>query len=229
MNTLLEFYEFNKPDRNDREPKKSKSYYYTKRININKIELRDICELMNLSFEDLNFLASGSFGNAYKIGDKVLKITTDKAEAQSVSKLLGKNIKFIVKYYSVKMYKLKNEYVYIILMDYVQTITDFIKNNIPYKRHESYINFITDIIYIIWDNNLIKKSDLIEKLKEKEWEINSKLGYFLIDKFLELSKDMKFKVDFHIDNIGINKDRLVLFDFRGLKSPTKFDSPEILK
>lgn len=66
----------------------------------------DICQKLNLNTSDIKYIGSGSYGNAYKVGNKVVKITTHKDEAKSIFDLIKKNIETdnIVKYYSVNIY-----------------------------------------------------------------------------------------------------------------------------
>jgi len=167
MKYLFEFKEYKKP----------KSIYYTKRIPISKLELENICKFVNLPFDKLKFLASGSLGNAYKIDDKVIKITTDKREAYSISKILDAGNKSIIKYYSVNMYKLKNNYVYIIVMDYVLPLKKLIKDKgFNVEKNLTFVESILDIIYKNWET-LKTKNDFLRKIRESD-----SLGYYICTK-----------------------------------------------
>lgn len=55
--------------------------YYSKTLRISYIHLNEICKLLRLDINNIKFLSSGYYGNAYRIGDKVLKITNDLREA----------------------------------------------------------------------------------------------------------------------------------------------------
>ena len=212
-----------------REYKKVKSNYYTKRIPISKIQLEDICDKLNLPSKNIKFLSSGKYGNAYKIDNKVLKITTDKTEANSISNLISSNIsnKSIVKYYSINRYKIGNEFVYIILMDYLKPIMDNINNN-------NYYDFITLILDIIYDNwNNISISEFYEYIEEI-YSIDKlpKLAKDLISKFWNLYNNLKYLEkcpDLHYNNLGIDKNNnIVIFDFTDFKKIKKFDKPYII-
>ena len=212
-----------------REYKKIKSNYYTKRIPISKIQLEDICDKLDLSNKDIKFLSSGRYGNAYRIGDKVLKITTDKTEANSISSLISSNINndSIVKYYSINRYKLGKEFVYVILMDYLKPIMDYISNNGYYN----FINLILDIIYDNWNDMSISK---FNEHIEKEYSIDRlpKLAKDIISKFWKLYNDLKHLKkcpDLHYNNLGIDKNgNIVMFDFTDFRRMKKFDAPNII-
>lgn len=205
-----------------REYKKKKSNYFTKRISISKIELESICDKLNIDYSLLKFISSGSFGNAYKIGDKVLKITSDKREAKSVNDIikLGGNDS-IVRYYSINIYKNN----YIILMDYLNPLEAYIKDDNLKKM-------IVDCLDIIYDNwNSLSIEELVEKISDK-WVLN-KYDFIYIDKVFNLYfniKDLIRNPDIHIGNIGVDKEgRFLIFDFTELSSfIRKFDDPKIL-
>ena len=136
-----------------------------------------LLNFLPLFFDTLKFLASGSLGNAYRVNDdKVLKITTDKKEAYSISKIMNSNNKSIVKYYSINMYKLKNNYVYLILMDYVLPLTEFIKNKkYNIERNLNFIDSILDLVYTNW-TKMNTKDDFMKIIKE------SNLGFYICPK-----------------------------------------------
>ena len=216
-----------------REYKKLKSNYWTKRISISKIQLEDICNKLNIPSSKIKFLSSGKYGNAYKVGnDKVLKITTDKTEANTISNIIYSNInnKSIVKYYSINQYKLNNQYVYIIVMDYLTPIMDYIKQKTD-KDYYDFLNLLLDIIYEKWMN--ISKSDFIDSI-EDYYSIDKlpKFSKELIDKIWKIYSDLKYLEkcpDLHIGNLGINKNNdILLFDFNDLKSIRKFNNLNII-
>mgnify|MGYP003563412001 FL=1 len=178
---------------------------------------------------NIKFLSSGKYGNAYKIDDKVLKITSDKTEANSISNLISSNIsnKSIVKYYSINRYKLGSEWVYIILMDYLTPIMDYINNS-------NYYDFTTTICNIIYDNwdemSILEFNEYIEEI----YSLNKlpKLAKNIISKFWKLYNDLKYLKkcpDLHYNNLGIDKNgNIVLFDFTDFKRIKKFDKPDII-
>jgi hypothetical protein len=206
-----------------REYKKTKSNY-TKRISISKIQLEDICDKLSLS-SNIKFLSSGMYGNAYKIDDnRVLKITTDKTEANSVSDLVENDS--IVKYYSINQYKLNNEFVYIIVMDYVLPILDHTG-----AGYYEFITLLCDTIYFHW-GNLTRLS--FDELVEEVYHLDklSKLGKELIDKFWILYNNLQYLdkcPDLHYGNLGIDESgNIKLFDFNDLKRVNKFNKPNII-
>lgn len=209
-----------------KEYKKPKSNYFTKKVNISKIELEDICDILNIN-DDPKFISSGKYGNAYKIGNKVLKITTDLMEAKSIYSIVNSknNNNSIVKYYSINRYKLRGKFVYIIIMDYVETITNYLNK---YKYKKEYIELISDCIDIILSNNIRSKEDINNELNDYGW---IKYNNFFIDKIWNLFKNIKNikDLDIHIDNIGIKNGEFILFDYREYCQLNKFDSPEIIK
>ena len=52
-----------------------------------------------MDFNDIEYISSGNYGDAYKINDKVLKITSDVREYVDVKNIIGKNKPGIVKYF----------------------------------------------------------------------------------------------------------------------------------
>lgn len=213
-----------------REHKKSKSYYI-KLFDISKIELRDLCLKLNLN-EEIKYLGSGAWGNAYKVGDKVLKITDHKNEAKSIYDLIENSPKnsSIVTYYSVNMFKHKGEYLYAIVMDYIPPLEMFLKKKYDnYKGICEMVDFILDILFDNWGN--LKSYTEFTKLISVEYKIYDKTIYF-IKNFWILYKNLSFLPscpDLHIGNIGIKNDKFILFDYSKLKYIRKFNEPSILK
>jgi len=233
-----------------RETKKSQKTYYKKKINTTKMDLEGICDLLKLPFDDLQYLGSGSFGDAYRVGDKVIKLTTDLFEAKSVYNLIQNKrfINSIVKYYSVNMWK-KNryDYCYVILMDYVENFYKYCQKISNQNLFWNVIYSTIDVVYYNW-KKIKNLRDFIEKIEKevdyinnydnkteeiKPFKIKSKLYISIVDKFWDLYLDLEYlkkSPDLHIDNLGIKDDRLVLFDFREFEIVfNKFNLPSILK
>ena len=83
-----------KPFNELKEWKNLKPYhpYGSKAIQVSKVELNDICQKIDLDPNQVSYVASGMFGNAYLVGeDMVLKITLDKREAQMALEKLPNN------------------------------------------------------------------------------------------------------------------------------------------
>ncbi len=194
----------------------------------------NICQKLNLKTDDIEYIASGFYGNAYKVGDKVLKITTHKDEAKSVYNLIKKDINSngIVKYYSVNMYKLKNQYVYVILMDYVLPLRKFLtkKYGSLYKTEEDLINYMLNIFYNYW-RKLDTKEHFVD-LVNQEYQITHKTVVYFIDKMWDLYQGIKFLSsypDLHIGNIGIKDNKFIFFDYSRMVDVRKFNAPSIIK
>lgn len=213
-----------------REEKKPKSVYFTKRIQISKMDLDAICNELDLPFEELKFLSSGSFGNAYKVGDKVLKITTDKREAKTVYELLDEEQnESVIKYYDVSRYKLKNSYVYVIVMDYAKPLDRYLDE----IGLTEFVDDITGVFFTEW-GKLNSIDDYINEILEQTgWEIpKAGFGKIAVEKLWKMYENLNYLdscPDFHIHNIGIkdNKD-FVMFDFCDLGVVNKFDQPRII-
>lgn len=201
--------------------------YGDKVFYISKTELEEICNKLHINSNNIKYLSSGAFGNAYKIDNKVLKITNDNFEYLSVIKMLNKNIPGVVNYYNAIRYK----NFYCILMEYVIPLEEYINNN---NNKYFYFDYIINAIYNNWNKmrkyNFNDFLELIKDIKQEE-EITEKLKlddtltnfeYNIVKKSFELYTKLKQKPapDFHLGNIGINsKGDFVLYDYKivGLK------------
>ena len=216
-----------------RESKKPKSEYFTKRVAITKLDLEEICQNLNLEFNKVKFLSSGSYGNAYQIGDKVLKITTDMREAKTAYDIINSNQKEgVVKYYDVSRFKIKDRFLYVILMDYVTPLDKYLSEHI--KGWDA-IEFVEDIIVFICDRwtTLKSKDEIMNYLSE--YYVMGGVGFTsaIVDKIWNLYQKIKTYTkdypDLHPFNMGIKSDgEIVLFDFTDLETVRKFDKPRIL-
>jgi len=81
--------------------------------------------------DSLSYLGSGSFGSAFTLDDKVLKITTDKNEVDNIEFLRKKDFAGIVSYYDIRKINLyindelyDNKDLYAIIMDKVEPLSD---------------------------------------------------------------------------------------------------------
>lgn len=74
--------------------------------------------LMKLGYPNVKYIGSGVNGDAYDIGDKVIKLTTDESEANLAHKFSGKNFKHIANVYKVSRYQYTpGSYIYIIILE----------------------------------------------------------------------------------------------------------------
>lgn len=233
--------EFTRPDppiKEAVESKKPKSDYFSKKITISKPQLEQICDFLNLPFDEVKFLSSGAYGNAYQIGDKVLKLTTDKQEAKSVYDILKyEQNESIVRYYDISRYKLNNRLIYVILMDKVTPLDKYMSRikNIDFGTLDEYIDDVTDLMMDEW-NNMKTKKDFLKLIDEdKGWDVPTsrfmkKITDDLWDLYVNLRHFIKTTPDVHSLNLGYTDDgRLVLFDVAELTNVRKFDAPRILK
>jgi len=177
---------------------------------LKKHEIYDICNELNLDYNSIKYVGSGNNGDAYRINDKILKITTDNKEVNTALTILNKNINGVVNYYKVFKFKEYN----VILMDYVTPLEKYINIKNP-----NYLNFVDDLmneISINWGkiNNFNEYINLVNDLFDYS---KKDIFYTIVVKLYQLYnklKQLKHNPDFHIYNIGINKNNeLVLFDF----------------
>jgi hypothetical protein len=204
---------------------KPHSPYGSKKIKISKIELEGICNKIGISSSNVRFLSSGCFGNAYTYGDKIIKITTDKNEARVAYDLIGKDNLLIVKYYRV--YKYVNFYV--ILMDRVVPIKDYLKSINHFDINWMFIWDLTETLCKNWNN--IDKDRYIEevyklyKSENRKWNIVG-IKKFLLDGVWDIYESIRAHyIDLHPDNLGIKDGNLVCFDLTSA-SGGKFDEPK---
>lgn len=121
-----------------------------KTLKITKLTLDEVCQNFNLDINNLKFIASGYYGNAYSIDDKVLKITSDVREINDVHSIIGKKLQGIVNYY--KMGKVRNTSYYAILMERVKPFEERMNKLKKYtpEMAASYTDSIFEIVYKNW-------------------------------------------------------------------------------
>lgn len=213
--------------------KKPKSEYFTKRVPVTKLDLEQICDNLGLPFDKIRFLSAGSFGNAYKVGDKVLKISLDKTEAKSVYDLLqGEQNESVIKYYDISRYRIGKGFVYVIVMDYATPLVKYV-DKIKKEDIKEFLECCTDVFFESW-GKLESRKDFEERiLQEYDFDLLPKMAVQLVGKLWTLYNNLKdeFKTypDIHIYNLGIKEDgELVMFDYNSLETVRKFDQPRIL-
>lgn len=202
-----------------REYKKPPMSYFRKVVGLPGHVIDFICERLGL--DQAVYLSSGKYGDAYKVGDKVLKISLDKHEAKSVWKSIKSPLDGVIKYYSVNQFRYRDRMVYIIVMDYVIPLDK--------KLSGDQIDFcfdVCDIIYRNWGNlNRRFYDDMTSVLDNFDSVISDKLW----DLYKSLSK--LGKVDLHPYNLGVDKhENYVVFDYSDLSvRVNKFDQAKILE
>ena len=163
-------------------------------------------------------LDSGSKGIAYDIGNKVLKITTDKSEADASSLLVGKKLKGVSKFYDVFKYEgedklLRNTYV-IIQEKLKDDMSAAIKAHAEFRKW-----FDATISDRVPGTKGISFS--YEKYKDKAKE---ELSPELFNLYIGLMELQKYKIewdDFHTGNILFRGKMPVIIDLGYSKSPGK--------
>lgn len=185
--------------------------------------------------DNIEKLGGGIFGKAYKIGNKVIKITGDEDEYYNALKLRRKPVtKYIINYYDAR--RVHNDYTYagnseyyldfyILLMDYVVPISLMDDECMIYNRCLYMYNDIMDD-YKMNDVNIFKKN-FDEILKQPKYEEKIKKyselykisSEFFIDKLKqihELHKEAnKYNIstlDAHNNNIGMKDGHYVFYD-----------------
>lgn len=221
MNHLNEFREYKKP-----------KSYKSKVISISKVELRDICIKLNLNPNEIKYIGSGSWGNAYKVSNRVLKITEHKDEAKCIFELIKNNINIpgIVKYYSVNMFKHKKEYLYVILMDYIKPLETFLKEKYNDNKIYLMVDFMLLTLCYEWDT--LKSYKKYVELIGAAYYTNHKTVIYFMEKTWELFRNLQPYIlkspDLHIGNIGIKDNKFLFFDYSKLNPTRRFNDANII-
>ena len=185
-----------------------------------------------LGFNQAEFINSRSWGNVYDIGltDKLMKITTDEKEAKTSFKLVGKELKNVVKFYGV--YKLESkkydfaEDLYVIIMEKIeinQKESIKLDNNLDKAIQTYYFdnpknNKIIDLnmlVYYLIKNPYILYKGLEQYVKSVDKKYNNGIYeyyQFIIDLARELKKYNITYGDIHSGNIGRRNGKLISFD-----------------
>lgn len=157
---------------------------------------------------EVRYMNSGSYGMAFSVDDKVIKLTSDKGEAMIAKKLVNKNIPNTVRYYKVK--KIQEYEIWAILMDKAESFT---------KEEKKIIEIIDECAY--YDSPKKIKNELDESYIEAKEQIEyRKLSVKLFKKMWNDYKNMCISLikngismdDLHPGNIGYLGDEMVHFD-----------------
>jgi len=193
------------------------SKYGSKKIRLSKIDIENICNFIGVD-SNVKYLSSGSFGDAYSIGDKVLKLTTDKREAQTAWNAIGLNNPGIVKYWGVWQYPKGGDMLYVILMDKVIPLIDYLeKSNLKKYSVSSYIDLCEEICDIIFDN--WKDLTYQKLIDELSYNIHSGLPKKLTVEIFNMYENIKSYniLDIHIYNIGVKDGKILLYDITPIR------------
>lgn len=158
-----------------------------------------------------SILGSGSYGTAFELeGNKVLKFTDHDSEVIEAYKLIGKNYKYLAKYYDVVRLTggaEEDETVYVLVMEelkpfdenekeFSKPIWDLYPSNLGVKRKE-FTRSITD-----WHDDL--DPDEVKAYVKKYWDN--------IQGMLQDCKDAGIeRPDIHTGNLGRRNDGTVVF------------------
>ena len=141
-------------------------------IELDDVVLNKITNKLNV--DNLKYLKSGEYGDAYNIGnDKILKLTTDRSEALESQKIKGKFNKHLADIYNV--YEVNytiagvNKKIYAILLEYLDVdknkFTNYIKNINEYFREKT-DTIILDIIDDYHFNRNVYNNEYKEYVEE---------------------------------------------------------------
>lgn len=180
-----------------------------------KMAIPIIAEALGIDAGDIEFTGSGSYGIAFTVDNKVIKITTDESEARTAHYLMGHEYSHLIKYYDVK--RIGNLEVYAILMDRVETLSEKEKKIVSSIADE-YGETISDFLEN-YENVDVGELDR-QGYKRDYVNILNQLSII----FQQLSKIgiMDDYTDVHINNLGWKGDTLVHYDIRGVS-----DAPAI--
>ena len=158
-----------------------------------KLVMEKIKNRMGLT-EEIKYINSGSWGMAFKIGDKVIKLTSNREEVSVTKKLVGKKIPNVVNYYQILYIE---EYgIWAILMDLVNMLS---------KKEK----FLIDIFQFCLD-----LEEVMDEIRPTRITKSEALSMWIEyqDLVESLEKSGIPTADMHPDNIGRFHGKLVHFD-----------------
>jgi len=153
----------------------------------------DIKNRMGLK-KEIKYLDSGMWGMAFKVGRKVIKLTSNREEVGVAKKLIGKKISNVVNYY--ELIKIEEYSIWAILMDFAEPLS---------KREQSIIQKIESCLDIDELIEEIEGTDIKKSEAKKIWR-----EYKDLEESLENSGIST--ADMHWGNIGRIGGKLVHFD-----------------
>lgn len=162
-------------------------------IDTLKVIIEKICKEMGL-VDKVRYLNAGSYGMAFKVGSKVIKLTSNRSEAKMAKDLIGKKIPNVINYYKIKWVR-KYE-IWAILMDLVDTPT---KGDKKILDIFDYCEDWSEVVDEIEDRNISKSE------AKSLWREYQKLKKSLEKSGIPMD-------DLHSGNIGRLGGELVHFD-----------------
>ena len=184
-------------------------------MNINQIWEAYI-KTQNMS-EPYEELGGGSQGIAYKVGDKVYKITQDESEYASSKRLIGINTKFINRIYKVKILNAYHRRYFLIIQDYVTPLSEHTK----FKDYRSIFDLMASYgrsyLRAHRDNRFEEKINQAQNIVNHVEKIKGIIGYENIPySYVSALDEMihnGFKnTDACFANLGIKDNHIVIFD-----------------
>lgn len=191
--------------------------------NINETTDREIADkIANFVAKKYNsnpeFINSGTFGSAYDIGNNlVLKVTSDKSEANENLDLIGKPLKHIAQPYKVFSVKYNDKDYYVIILEKLKTDEPYFKR--MYERLEYVFERIFGINYkdafeayvfgnqYIWDVSVDEIDNYFKKNPE-----DAEFFFSILKIMMELKKYNSSSNDFYnYENLGYKKDGSIGF------------------
>lgn len=184
-------------------------------MNINQI-WEAYMKTQNMS-EPYEELGGGSQGIAYRVGDKVYKITQDESEYVSSKRLIGVNTKFINRIYEVKILNVYRRRYFLIIQDYVEPLSGHIKFRDHRLIFDEMASYGRAYINAHRDGNFkskIEKAQHIVTLVQRIKGITGyeNIPYSYVSALDEMIHNGFKNTDACFANLGIKDNHIVIFD-----------------
>ncbi len=142
----------------------------------------------------ISYLDAGMWGMAFKIKNRVIKLTANEEEVNTAKSMINKKTKYTIQYYMVTW--IKKYEIWAILMDLADPISE------------------AERVIIDTAQSCLDKEELMEEIKE--YNISKTKASDIWDQLKELEEGLNKAgipiADLHSGNIGYFEDRLVHFD-----------------
>jgi hypothetical protein len=181
-------------------------------VNVLGSVLKSISKRFELK-KNIKYINSGSYGMAFVINDKVIKLTSNKNEAMIAKSFIGKKINHCVNYYDIVYIKRYN--IYAILMDRAEKLSSDEKKVIS--------KLINNAIFMNDFPKLKSKFDSVSENKLKKIYTDFKKMYKSL-------KDDNISIqDLHEGNIGYLNGKMVHYDIMSDTSKNDIDKISKIK
>lgn len=203
----------------------------------NNLTITDFAEIIakKAGFNDLNYLGSGTMGFAYDIGDgKVMKVTSDKSEANEAYKLIGKQNKHIGNFYNVYTFDEPYNNIFVIIREklevrpnnarkYIDAFDNFLDNEINTNNGDLTIFGLERVI----DQHDQEKFDKLNKTMANYDRNQNRMIFMFYDLVVELFNNNIRSADFIPYNFGFRNDgTLAYYDIGYSKGGTDAQIPK---